>query len=214
MDTVVLRAQKRDKSVKAKHLLWEKVLPAEIYGSGLENVSVQMDYQEFRKAYIAAGENTVIDLTVEGTAPRKVLVQKVDFEPVSGNMRHVDFMNVNMKKEVHTHIPLEFVGVAPAVKDFGGILMHNTSELEVKCLPGDLVHSIEVDISGLVDFGISIHVKDIKIPAGLTVLTDEELTVATVSAPKVEVEEVAAPEEAPVEGAVPEKTEDSEEKSG
>ena len=203
MDAVALEAQKRNKSVLAKKLLWENILPAEVYGAGLENVSVQMDYQAFRKAYIVAGENTVIDLSIDGESPRKVLVHEVNFDPVSGNLRHVDFVNVNMNKAVHTHIPLEFVGVSPAVKDLAGVMMHNVTELEVKCLPGDLVHSIEVDVSGLVDFHSSLHVKNLTIPSGLTVLTDPELTVATVSAPKVEVEPEpveATPSDATAEG--------------
>lgn len=204
MDNVLLTAEPRNKSVKAKHLLLESLLPAEIYGAQQENLSVQMDYQDFRKAYIVAGENTVIDLTVGEGAARKVLVQKVDFEPVSGKMRHVDFVNVNMNKPVHANIPLEFVGTAPAVKDLGGMLMTNINEIEVKCLPGDLVHSIEVDISGLEDFHTVIHVSDLKISDKLEVLVDMERTVATVSAPaEEEVDE-------PVGAAVPEGEEGAE----
>jgi large subunit ribosomal protein L25 len=208
MDNVLLKAEPRNKSVKAKHLLLESLLPAEIYGSQQENLSVQMDYQDFRKAYIVAGENTVIDLTVGEGASRKVLVQNVDFEPVSGKMRHVDFVNVNMNKPVHANIPLDFVGTSSAVKDLGGMLMTNITEIEVKCLPGDLIHSIEVDISVLEDFNTVIHVSDLNISDKLEVLVDMERTVASVSAPaEEEVDE-------PVGAAVPEGEEGAEGEEG
>lgn len=199
MDTVLLEAVPRDKSVKTRELRNASLVPAEIYGSGQPNVSVQMDYQTFRKAYIAAGENTVIDLSVEGAqAPRKVLVHQVNFDTVTGKIKHVDFVNVDMNKEVHTHIPLEFVGTAPAVKDMSGTLMTHITELEVKCLPGDLIHKVKVDITGLVDFHTSIHVRDLHLPEAITVLDDLEATVASVAAPRVEEEEAPV---VPAEGA-------------
>jgi large subunit ribosomal protein L25 len=203
MDTIELAAVKRDSSVKAKDLRRMNLIPAEFYGAGVENCSFQMDYQMFRKAYMVAGENTVIDLNVEGDASRKVLVHDVQFDPVSDKIRHVDFINVRMDKAVTTNIPLEFVGVSIAVKDDGGVLNTNLTEIEVTCLPGDLIHSIEVDISSLVDFHTSIHVSDLKLSDKITVLTDLGTTVATVAAPREEEVETAAPESAtgePLEG--------------
>ena len=199
MDVVALNAEARTKEDVAKHLRWEDRLPAEVYGAGKENVSVHMDYQDFRRAYIAAGENTVIDLTISGT-PRKVLVQGVDFHPVSGKMTHVDFMNVDMDKKVTTNIPLEFVGVSPAVKDLAGTLMTNLSEVEVTCLPGDLIHSIEVDISVLEDFHSAIHVSDLKVPSTVEILEDMDRTIATVAAPREEEVDAPVGDAVPAEG--------------
>lgn len=195
MDFVQLTAGKRDTALKSRQLRSNSLLPAEFYGSGKQNISLQMNYQDFRQAYKKAGESTVIKLTVEGEKePLNVLVHEVQYDTLSGRMLHVDFINVRMDQEVHTHIPLTFVGVAPAVKDLNGIFTTNISEIEIKCLPQYLVHSIEVDISGLVDFHTSIHIKELNIPEHMTVLMDEEQVVATVTAPRVEVEvETAAP---------------------
>ncbi len=196
MDFVQVAADKRDTALKPKQLRSNSLLPAEFYGGGKKNLSLQMDYQSFRHAYQKSGESTVIELTVEGQKePLTVLVHQIQYDPATGKMMHVDFINVRMDQEVHTNIPLEFVGVSPAVKDLSGMLMTNISELEVKCLPKYLVHSIEVDISGLEDFNAVIHVSDLIIPENIEVVTDPERSVVTVMAPREEEEEPETEEE-------------------
>lgn len=195
MEKAVLNAKTRDNSVKAKTLRRDGLLPGQFYGSGIENVSLQMDYQEFRKLYREAGENTIIDLKIDGNGDKKVLVHSVDYDPVSDEFIHVEFINVKMDEEVTTNVPIVLEGQAPAVKELGGILMQNLDELEIRCLPGDLIHEVIVDISSLEDFNSSIHVEAINLPEKITVLTDPERTVATVSAPREEEpEEVEAPD--------------------
>lgn len=201
MDTIELEAQTRDKGAKAKDLLNENFIPAEYYGRGVENKSLKMDYQTFRRAFNKAGTNTIIDLKFGGKA-HKVLVHEVQYHPVADTITHVDFINVKMDQEIHTHIPLEFVGVSIAVKDHSGTLMTHIQEVEVKCLPKDLVHSIAVSIDPLVDFHVNIRVKDLTIPAGLTILNEPEDVVVTAMAPRVE-EEAPVESAAPVEGAAP-----------
>ncbi len=201
MDTIELEAQTRDKGAKSKDLLKEKFIPAEYYGRGVENKSLQMDYQTFRRAFNKAGTNTIIDLKIDGKA-HKVLVHDVQYNPVADTFTHVDFINVKMDQEIHTKIPLEFVGTSIAVKDFSGTLMSHLEEVEVKCLPKDLVHSIEVSIEPLVDFHTNIRVKDLIVPPGMTILNEPEDVVVTAMAPRVE-EEEAPTESAPVEGAAP-----------
>lgn len=200
METIELNASKRNKSHSATFVRAQGKIPAEFYGRGMDNLSIEMDYQAFRKAFKAAGESTIIDLKIEGGASLKVLVHDVQYDPLSDQIRHVDFINVRMDEEVHTHIPLEFVGVSNAVKNLGGVFNAPISEVEVKCLPKYLVHSIQVDISVLEDFTHSIHVRDLVIPEGITVLNDPDLSVAAVGAPRVE-EEAPAETAAPAEGA-------------
>ncbi len=201
MDTYKIEAATRDSSVAAKVVRGEDKIPAVLYGHGVDNVSVEMDYQDFRRVYRDAGGNSIIDLTIDGKA-YKVLVQNVDFEPVTDKIHHVDFINVKMDEEITTTIPVEFVGVAPAVKDEGGTLVHGRTEIEVRCLPGDLISNIEVDLSPLVDFHTSISVGDVVFPDTITVLDDPELMVASVSAPREEEpeEEVVAEGEEGAEG--------------
>lgn len=201
MDIEVLAVEPREKAVSAKSLRREGMIPAEYYGHGKDNVSLQVEYQSFRKLYRKAGENTVIELHVgDDKKTINVLVHKIDLHPVTDEIVHIDFIHVNMNEEVHTNIPFEFVGTAPAVKDLGGMFSAHYNDVEVKCLPKDLVHSIEVDISSLVDFNTAIHFSDIKLPDGYTMMNDPEVTVATCVAPRVEeVDEPAA--ETVVEGA-------------
>jgi large subunit ribosomal protein L25 len=213
METVSLEVQKRDKQLKAKDLLRENLVPAEYYGHGVENKSFQIDYQSFRKAYRESGNSTIIELKLDGNESLNVLVHDVQYDPVTDLFTHIDFINVKMGEEIHTKVPLEFVGTSLAVKDDQGTLITYISELDIKCLPKDLLHSIEVSIDSLVDFNTHISVQDLVIPEGITVLNAPEDTVASVSPPRAEEAEPAVDEEsaeaAPEAGAA-EKTETSE----
>ena len=195
MDKVTFAAQPRDKSVKAKILRKQNLIPAEYYGHGVENMSLQLDYQSFRKMYKKAGSNTVIDLEIEGKGMKNVLIHNVDTHTVTDLYTHVEFINVRMDEEVTTTIPVLLEGTAPAVKDMGGTLIHNLDGIDVTCLPKDLVHEIVIDVSSLVDFNSSITVADLKIPKGITVTNEMEASVAYVTAPR---EEEVAPTEAAV----------------
>jgi large subunit ribosomal protein L25 len=186
MDKSVLKAETRDKSVKANAIRRQGLIPAEYYGRGIENLSLQMDYQEFRKLYREAGENTIIELKVEGSDDKKVLVHQVTYDPVSDEFTHVEFINVRMDEEVTTHVAIHLEGQAPAVKELAGVLMQNLDQLEVRCLPGNLIHEVTVSIESLVDFNAAVHVSDITVPETITVLTDPDTTVATVTAPREE----------------------------
>lgn len=198
MDTVELIAYKRNPAERARSLRAAGKIPAEFYGKGVSNLSLAMDYQTFRKIFRSAGENTILDLNVEGEGSWKALIHEVQYDPRTDAICHVDFINVRMDQEVHTHIPLEFIGISNAVKNMAGILNTGLHEIEVKCLPKYLVHSIQVDLSALEDFSSVIHLKDLNVPEGLTVLNDLEQMVATVTPPREEEIEMPAVEEAAV----------------
>lgn len=186
MDNAAITAQVRDTSVKAKVLRRENLIPVEYYGNGVKNMSLQVDYQTFRRLYRTAGDNTVIDLSVEGKGKKKVLVQKVEYHPVTDNFIHVDLVNVNMDVEVTAHVPITLEGQAPAVKEMAGVLTQHLDAIEIKCLPGNLIHDITLNIDSLVDFHTSLHVSDLTIPANIELLTDPELTIVNVSAQREE----------------------------
>ncbi len=209
MQKVSFTAQTRDKSVKAKNLRKMNLIPAEYYGRGVENMSLQMDYQSFRKLYKKAGNNTVIDLEVEGKGMKNVLIHNVESDPVTDLYNHVEFINVRMDEEVTTTIPVRLEGVAPAVKELGGILLQNLDEVEVTCLPKDLIHEIVVDITSLVDFNTSITVADLKVPSTIKINNEPDAQVAIVAEPQeeevapaepVDVASVEVPGEKPAEG--------------
>jgi large subunit ribosomal protein L25 len=172
-------------------------IPAVVYGKKTESVAIELEYQAFRKVFREAGESSLIDLTVDGGKNLNVLVHDVQLHPVTDNFLHIDFISVSMDEEITTHVPIVVSGVAPAVKDFGGMLDMVRDQVTVKCLPKDIPHHFEVDITGLVDFHTVIHVSDLKLPKGVTVVEEPELTLITVSAPKEEKEEAQASAEAP-----------------
>ncbi len=189
MENLILELNVRDKDMKVNDLRKNNLIPIEYYGKGVKNLSLQSDYQNFRKLYRVAGGNTVIQLKVDGKNQGNVLIHDVVFDPVTDRIVHVDLISVKGDQVITTSIPLEFVEIAPAVKELGGILTYNLDEIEVKCLPGDLVKNIEVDMSSLVDFNIFIRVKDLKIPGNIEVLNDMEDLVVTVVPPRTEEEE-------------------------
>ncbi|MBD3330029.1 50S ribosomal protein L25 [Candidatus Peregrinibacteria bacterium] len=220
MDTVSLEVQSRDTNVKAKDLLKEGLIPLEYYGRGIVNKHLQVEYQAFRRAYNTAGNSTVIELLVDGKDKIPVLVHGVMQHPITNTYTHIDFIHVRMDEEVHAKISLEFTGTSLAVKDLGGTFMSNIDELEVQCLPKDLVHSIEVDISPIEDFTHQITVADVNVPDNIEVLNSPEDTVATVVPPRIEeepeieeTEEGEEGEEEAIEGEEGEKPEGPEEKS-
>lgn len=169
-------------------------VPAVVYGGDRsETTTVSVLLSEFTKVYSNAG-SSLIDLTIDGSAPVKVVVQDVQFNPVKDLATHVDFRQINMNKEMSTTVQLVFVGEAPAVKELGGTLMKTFTEVDVTCLPKDLVHEIEVNVSSLKGFDDSIYIKDIVVPAGITLDEDMERVVAKVTPPLTE-DELKAMEE-------------------
>lgn len=190
MEQTAFTAQIRDLSVKAKNLRKKDLIPAEYYGRGIKNISLQLDYQSFRKMYRKAGSNTVITLQVEGDGTKNVLIHVVDRDPVTNNYSHVEFINVRMDEEVTAMVPVRLEGIAPAVRDFGGVLIQSMDEIEISCLPADLIHEVVLSVESLAEINSGLHVSDIKLSDKIKILSDPESSVAMVAAPREE--EVAA----------------------
>lgn len=184
MDNATLSVQVRDAAKTAKNLRKEGMIPAVYYGKGVDNMSLQMDYQNFRRLYRKAGDNTVIELQIEGGKPVKVLVQQVQYHPVSDEFTHIEFINVNMNEAVTAHVPVLLEGQCAAVKELGGTLIQNLDSVEIRCLPGDLIHELKLDVAALVDFHSALHVSDLTVSDKIEILTAQELTIATVQAPR------------------------------
>ncbi len=182
MEKIELKVQKRDLTVPAKSVRKLGFVPGICYGAGKENVAIQVEYQVFKKAYIQAGENTIIELDVDGTK-HNVLVHELQIDPIYNTASHVDFMILNMKEKVDTNVPVVVVGEAPAVKEQGGTLNLVMQEIAVRCLPGDIPHEFTVDISGLADFHSVIHVSDLVVPANVEIMSDADQTVVNIAAP-------------------------------
>lgn len=185
-----LIVQNREKLGKANTDLRKKgLIPAVVYGRDFPNKHVSINPKDFLKALSEAGESTIINLVL-GTEKWPVLIYDIQKNYLTSEIVHVDFYKVQMDEKIKADVVLEFIGEAPAVKEKLGILNKSFSEIEVEALPGDLPHSLEVDLSSLVDLTVSIHVKDLKLPKGVKVLVDPETVIATVVEVK---EEVVAP---------------------
>lgn len=200
MANIVLDVQVRDVKVSPNYLRKQNKIPAVFYGDKEKSMALQVDYQTFRKAYERAGGNQVIELNIDGKK-KPVLVHDVQYNPLSDNFSHIDFVHVNMNVEVKAMIPVVVVGTAPAVKNLGGILTTLRHELEVKCLPKDLPQNLEVDVSGLEQLHSSVHLKDVKLPSGVVLTGNLEDAVVTISVVKEEVESTTTIEAAVAESA-------------
>ena len=189
-----LKAQiRKDTGRKLKTLREKGFIPAVVYGPGHKSNSIQLDYGNFKKVFEEAGESTLIKLKIDEHA-KNVLIHDVSIDPVDGKFIHVDFYQVVMDKIIKTHVPLVFEGEAPAVKNLGGVLMKNLTELEIEALPKNLPHEIKVDISFLDSFDKHIRVKDLNLPEGVKILEKFEELVVSVIPPRSE-EELKALEE-------------------
>jgi large subunit ribosomal protein L25 len=188
-----LKIDRRDSGTKPEKLRKEGRLPAVFYGRKEESVPIAVSEQEFERVWREAGESTILSLEGVGE-PKEALIHDVAVHPVSGKPLHADFYVIEKGRKLEVEVPLEFVGVAPAVKDLGGSLVKVLHELEIEALPKDLPHGIKVDISGLVDFESYLAVKDLALPAGVTALVDPNDIVVSVAEPKEEIEEEAPAE--------------------
>jgi len=181
------------RALKGKQLVslrTKGILPAVVYGPKEAAAPLSLSRAVFEKLFAKAGESTVI--TLKGVGEDKdVLVQDVAYDPVSGHAIHVDFYAIEAGKPIQVNIPLEFDGEAPVMKG-DATLTKVLHEIEVECLPRNLPQHLSVDISTLAAIGDTIHVGDIKVPAGVTVLTSAEDVVIVASAVVEEVE--VAPE--------------------
>lgn len=159
-------------------------IPAVIYGHGIKNASLDLDYKEFAKVLKEAGESSLIEMHVEGEKEKRlVLVHDLQKDAVSDMYIHVDFFETSAKEEVEVGVVLVVEGTSLAVKDLGGTLVQYIHELDIKAMPQDLPHDIKVSIDGLNTFEDRILVKDLNIPKGVKVLTKPEEIVVSVAPP-------------------------------
>jgi large subunit ribosomal protein L25 len=188
-----LVAEARDATGKgvARRLRAAGRIPAVVYGRGVASKAISIDPSALLRLLQSsgAGINTLVELRLDGAA-RTVLVKELQRDPVRGRPLHADFYLIELDKTVEVSVPIRLVGKAAGV-EFGGILDHPLREIELECLPRAIPESVEVDVSAL-GVGDSIHVRDLVLPEGVQVRTDADQAVASVIAPSVVEEPVAA----------------------
>jgi len=186
-----------------KRLRKSGIIPANISGHKEESQTVQVEALAFEALKRAHGATGIITLRLsDSNRAQTALVRRVQRDPRSGKILHIDFSRVSLTERITMKVPLRFVGEAPAVKDEGGVLLHLLDTLEVECTASDIVDYIEVDISPLTEIDSMLHAEDVQLPTNFTLITDPKEGIAKVAATRVEkveeaAEETAAPAEAP-----------------
>jgi large subunit ribosomal protein L25 len=199
MATASLSATPRTEKGKgvARKLRAAGQVPGVIYGHGRDPQPLTVNARDFdRLAERVRITSTVIELALDGRTAR-TLVRELQRDPIRRSVLHIDFQELVAGEKVTVSVPLRFVGTPDGVKNDGGILEEVIHQVHVRVDPSNIPDHIDVDVTPLT-IGHSLHISDLKLPAGVEVEEDGEQTVAVVSAPKAE--EVVAP--VAVEGAV------------
>jgi large subunit ribosomal protein L25 len=195
MASASLSAETRTETGKgvARKLRAAGRVPGVVYGHSREPQALSLNARELEKLLgsIAAG-STVVELTL-GNATTNTLIREVQRHPFKKQILHVDFMELVAGEKVIVDVPLVFVGIPEGVRTGGGLLEQMLHSIEVNVDPSSIPNHIDVDVSQLV-MGHSLHVRDLNLPEGVEVLSDEDATVCAVIAPRAVVEETAAAE--------------------
>ncbi|MDP3899772.1 MAG: 50S ribosomal protein L25 [bacterium] len=195
-----LKVQERPKDKSANELRRSGMIPAVVYHQGKEAFEMALNYIKFEKLYESAGESTLIDLVMPDETKKKVLINDVQKDSMRGRFIHVDFYEVDITKKVKVPVEINYIGEAPVVKTDNGVVMKLLDEIEIECLPNDLIQNIEVDLSVLTAFDSAVHVADLKVPSTITIINHAEDVVVNIAEPKLIEEEKPVVEEAAADG--------------
>jgi large subunit ribosomal protein L25 len=198
MPEIVVAAENRTETGKNENrrLRVQGKIPGILYGVHKETIPVAVSPREITAILRSAtGENTLFDLDLLGKK-RKVILKEFQIEPIKGHLLHADFYEIALDRRLQVKVHVELHGNPVGVKVEGGILDFVTRELEVECLPTEIPEKIVVDVSELA-LGKNVRVSDVPAIPNVTILTEGDIVVAHVVAPRAE-EEVAAPAEAVV----------------
>jgi large subunit ribosomal protein L25 len=173
----------------------EGIVPANVFGRGLESAPIQLATKDARELLKVHGLNTLVNLQVEGEAvPRPVVVRHVQREPVSHDIQHLDFYQVNLQRAIEAHLSVVVVGTAPAVQTYGGVLLHGADTVVVSALPANMPAHLEVTVDGLRELEAQVTAADLTLPAGVTLISPADVMLARVGRPRVAVEGAAVAE--------------------
>jgi len=203
-----LEVTRREVMGKAtKRLRKAGIIPANIFGHKEESQAVQLEAIAFERVVRSHAATGIITLRMpDSSATQTALIRRVQHDPRSGKIIHIDFFRVSMTERIHVKVAVHFVGEAPAVKNEGGVLLHLLDTLEIECLGSDIPEYIEVDVTPLAEIDALIHAEDVKLPANITLITDPKEGVAKVAATRAEVAEEVAEEAAPAAAPAPAET--------
>lgn len=192
MEKLKIKAALRDKAgVKGElsKIRAQKQIPAVVYGAGKEPVAVTVSERDLL-AIQKKGGNSIVEIELPAGA-EQAIIKEVQYHVVKDTPIHIDFQRVSMDKMIETTIPVILTGESAFIKTNGGIIDHVLREVDIKCLPADIPHHIEADISVLT-FDVSITVADLKAPKGVTFLGDPERMIVHIMVPRDSAADTAA----------------------
>lgn len=186
MERVELQAESRVVlGKKVKQLRAQDWTPAVVYGPDTPAKSIQIEERALSRVLQEAGSTALINLFVDKERqPNVVLARDIQRDILSNRLQHVDFYQVRLTEKVRTSPRLEIVGKSPLIESGGAVLVQILNQIEVECLPTDLVNSISVDISVLQSLEDSISLGDLAVPSGITILGDPSDTVLSIVPPR------------------------------
>jgi len=200
MSAMIIEVENRRETGKnvARRIRAAGRIPAVVYGGGKETVPITVDRKRLQDYFRGgARDNSIFLLEMKGTdQKRHAMIRKIDIDPVSQTMVHLDFIRVDMDHKLKVHVPFVLVNTAACVgvKTGGGVIDFSTRDVELECLPGDIPESIAVDVQAL-EIGHFIRLSEVTIDKKkYRVIGDQERVVVSVAHPQKE--EVVAPEEA------------------
>lgn len=191
MEKIELQAEPRTiRGKKVKTLRRQGLVPGVLYGHRNEPMLLQMKAPELSRVLARTGGNRLITLTVGGSKDTHMaLAREVQRDVITGNPLHVDFYEVTMTEKIRVEVPIVLVGESPAVERGDGMLLHMLDSIEIECLPGDLLNTIQVDVSALDEVDQAIYIRDLKVPPSVTFLSDSDEMIVKVEYAKAEEEE-------------------------
>jgi large subunit ribosomal protein L25 len=194
-ETQALSVKRRDPagSREARRLRRQGRVPGIVYGGGDDPVAFQIDSRDLRHALAHSG--AVLGLSIDGGGTTPVVVKDLVRHPVSGETLHLDLLRVRMDQAIQATVVLELLGAddAPGVKE-GGVLEQVTRELTIEALPGDIPDTLQHDVSGL-QVNDTVTLSALTPPGGVSLVDDPETVVATVTPPRLQLEDENAIEE-------------------
>ena len=185
---------------RVRYLRREGITPANLYGRGMDSVSFQVDTRELEQIVHQGARSALVDLTIDGQQ-HSALLRALQRHPVTRQPLHAEFFRVQLDQVIQTQVPLHAVGEAPAARLPAALVSQVMHEVTVECLPANIPHAIEVDLSPLVEIGDTILVRDLAIPHDTVIVAEPEQVVVRAGQARVAAE-AAALDAAAAEGAV------------
>ena len=166
------------------------IVPVHVYGTQAESISAQIEDQTLNRLLLEVGSNIPVSVEVEGQDGADIcFVREVQRHPVKESILHVDFLRVDVSQTITAQVPVVFKGTAPGITQMGGVLLQNFQSLLVEALPMEIPAAFNIDISGLIDFEVTIQVSDVESPENVSILNAPDALVVRVTAPRIEIVE-------------------------